>query len=163
MLKLIGATLILLGTVYGYLVYRRSALQLLQLVRALADDLPILRCRICVQCCPLPMILAEDLGDGISGVYLWRALAQRLARAQDSLSACWDQTMDELPAPVAQRLAPLGKLLPVGGDTLAEAIGEAHRELLQLVREQEERQQLTLRLSAAVSFSAAALLILILV
>ena len=70
--------------------------------------------------------------------------------------------MDELPKTIAQRLAALGGLLPIGGDALAEVIGEVHRELLQMLQEQERQQQITLRLSAAVSFSVAALLILVL-
>lgn len=155
--------MILLGAAYGYLVYRRAAVRSLQLVRALADDLPVLQCRVCVQRSPLPVILTEDLGGGISGACLWRPLARRLAQGQDSLACCWEQTVDGLPLPVAQRLAPLGKLLSVGGDTLAEAIEEVHSGLLQLAREQEERQRIRLRLSAAVSFSAAALLILVFV
>lgn len=162
-MKLIGAVLILLGAVYGYLVYRRSVSQTLQLLRALADDLPLLQWKICVQRHPLPAILAENLRGGISGACLWQPLERRLAQARESLAVCWDQTMDELPVMIAQRLAPLGKLLPLGGDTLSEMIGEVHRELLQMVQEQERQQKLTLRLSAAVSFSAAALLILVLV
>ena len=161
-MKLIGATLVLLGAVYGYLVRRRSAAQSLRLLRALADDLPLLQWRICVQRCPLPAILAEDLSGGISGACLWQPLAQRLAQAKESFSSCWDQMMDELPVTIAQRLSPLGRLLPIGGDTLAEVLDEVHRELLQLLQEQEKRQQLTLRLSAAISFSAAALVILVL-
>ena len=162
-MKLMGTVLILLGAVYGYLVYRRSAMRIPELLRSLADDLPLLRCKICVHRYSLPAVLTEDLGHGISGVYVWLPLAQRLAQKQNSFSACWEQTMDELPILVAQRLAPLGKVLPVGGDTLSKAIEEIHRELHQLAREQEERQRVKLRLSAAVSFSAAALLILIFV
>lgn len=162
-MRIMGAALILLGAVYGYLVYRRSAIRTLELLRSLADDLPLLRCKICVHRCALPTILTEDLGRGISGVCLWLPLAQRIAKRRDSLSVCWEQTMDELPLLVAQRLAPLGKLLPVGGDALSKAIEEVHRELLHLAREQEEQQQIKLRLSAAVSVSAAVLLILMFV
>lgn len=161
-MKLIGATLIILGAALGYLVRRRSAAQRLQLLRALADDLPLLQWKVCVQRCPLPDILADDLNDGISGELLWRPLAQRLAQASENFSVCWVQTLDELPVMIAQRLAPLGKLLPIGGDALSVVIDEVHRELLRLVQEEEKRQQLTLRLSAAMSFSAAALLILVL-
>ena len=161
-MKFIGALLVLLGAVIVYLVRRRSVAQRLQLLRALADDLPILQWKICVQRCPLPVILAENLSGGISGACLWQPLAQRLMQASESLSVCWEQTLDELPVMIAQRFAPLGKLLPIGGDALSVMIDELHRELLQLVQEEEKRQQLTMRLSAAMSFSAAALLILIL-
>lgn len=160
-MKLVGATMILLGAAYGYLVYRRTAVRSLQLVRALADDLRVLQCRVCVQRCPLPAVLTGDLGEGLSGACLWRPLAQCLARGQDSLPGCWERTVNALPLPVAQRLAPLGKLLSVGGETLARAIEEAHSQLLRLAQEQEGRQRIRLQLSAAVSFSAAALLILI--
>ena len=161
-MKLTGATLILLGAACGYLVRRRSVAQSLLLLRALADDLPVLQWKICVQRCPLPVILAEDLSGGISGACLWQPLAQRLAQAGESFSTCWEEMMDGLPATIAQRLSPLGRLLPIGGDTLSEMLDEVHRELLRLVQEQEKRQQLSLRLTAALSFSAAALLILVL-
>ncbi len=162
-MKLMGAVLILFGAAYGNYAYRRSAMWTLHLLRSLADDLPLLQCRICVQRCLLPAILAEDLCHGLGGKHLWVPLAERLARARDPFSLCWEQTMDELPPLIAQRMAPLGKLLPVGGDMLGNAIEEVHRELLLLAREQESRQGVNLRLSAAVSFSAAALLILIFV
>lgn len=160
-MKLVGVVLVFLSAVYGYLVYRCYATQTMQLLRALTDDLQLLRCRICVQRASLPVILTNDLSNGVSGRYLWMPLAERLARAEGSFAVCWERSMDELPAMIAQRLAPLGKLLPVGGDTLARAIDEVYRELSMLAEEQQRSGSVNSRISAAVCFSAAALFILV--
>ena len=160
-MKLAGSILVIFGAVYGYVVNRQAATQTMRLLRALTDDLRLLRCRVCVQRATLPSILADDLSDGLSGRYLWMPLVARMSRAEGAFADCWDKTMDELPAVIAQCLAPLGKLLPVGGDTLAHAIDEVHRELLALADEQQRSYAVSSRLSAAVCFSAAALFILI--
>lgn len=162
-MKLIGAFLILLSAGYGYFVYRHSTRLTLRLLREIADDLPLLRCRIVVHRCALPHILAEDLGHGLSGKYLWMPLAESLTHTESSFCACWDRAMDQLPPLIVQRLSPLGKLLPVGGDVLESAIEEIHDELVRLLCEQQEKQRMDLRLSAAVCFSAAAFIILVLI
>ncbi|MBR3704982.1 MAG: hypothetical protein IKM11_05805 [Oscillospiraceae bacterium] len=160
-MKLMGALLILASAGGGYLVYRHSSMLTLRLLREIADDLPLLRYRICVQRCALPWIIENDLRGGLSGRYLWIPLADNLAHADRSFCICWDQSTGELPPLIAQRLSPLGKLLPAGGELLSDAMDEIHRELLRLACEQQERQTIHQRLSAAVCFSAAALLVLV--
>ncbi|MBR3704923.1 MAG: hypothetical protein IKM11_05505 [Oscillospiraceae bacterium] len=162
-MKLIGAILVLLSAGYGYFVYRHSTRFTLRLLREIADDLPLLQCRICVHRCALPRILAEDLGHGLSGRYLWLPLAADLTHTESSFSECWDRVMDELPPLIAQRLSPLGTLLPVGGNVLESAIEEIHEQLVRLPCEQQKKQQVSLRISAAVCFSAAALFILVMI
>lgn len=162
-MKLWGVVLIFLSAAYGYLLYRHTTMRTLRLLRAIADDLPLLQCRICVQRCSLPAIFSDDLCRGLSGRYLWTPLANRLARAEGTFQACWDSTMDELPPIIAERLSPLGKLLPVGGDTLASAIEEVNRGLLLLAQEEQTQQKVRLQLSAAMYFSAATLFVLVFV
>ena len=159
-MKLWGVVLIFFSATYGYLVYRHATMLTSRLLRAIADDLPLLQCRICVQRCSLPTIFSEDLCRGLSGRYLWTPLAHRLARGEGTLQVCWDTTMDELPPIIAERLSPLGKLLSVGGDTLSNAIEEVNRGLLLLAQEQQAQQKVRLQLSAAMYFSAATLFVL---
>lgn len=160
-MKLLGSVLVFISALYGYLLYRHGAARTIRLLRELADDLRLLRCRICVQRAALPVILEKDLSDGLSGRYLWMPLAARLARAEGAFDECWERSMDELPLMIAQRLAPLGKLLNLGGNTLERAIDETHRELLLLAQEQQRSSLVNSRLSAAVCFSGAAFLVLV--
>ena len=160
-MKLAGVILILVSAGYGYCVHRRKGMQAMRLLRDLTDDLLLLRCRICVQRASLPLILERDLSSGVSGKYIWVPLAARLARAEGAFDECWESLMDELPEGIAQCLAPLGKLLPVGGDTLASAIDEVHSQLVILADEHRRSTAVSLRLSAAICFSSAALFILI--
>lgn len=160
-MKLAGIILVFLSAAYGFLLCRQSAVYTLSLLREIADDLPLLSCRICVQRCSLPLILAEDLGHGVSGKHLWIPLAERLACSEDTFCVCWARSIDGLPRMIAQRLSPLGKLMPLGGDVLANALEEIHEELLQIVREQQTQQTVKLRLSAAACFSAATIFILV--
>lgn len=159
-MKLVGAVMILASAAGGYLVYRRSAVLTLQILRALAEDLALLRCQICVHRRPLPAILDSELNRGIGGAYLWEPLAALLKRCEGTVSFCWESAVKALPPQIAVRLAPVGKLLPVGGDTLARAIDEVREELLALARVQQAQQPARLRLSAAMCFSVAALFIL---
>ena len=160
-MKTVGVVLIIFSAGYAYLIYRRCILQTLHLVRSLADDLSLLRCRICVQRASLPVILTNDLSAGVSGKCLWVPLAARLARAEGAFDVCWNRSMDELPPMIAKHLAPLGKLLSVGGETLDRAIDEVHRELMELAEQQQRSSMVNSRLSAAVCFSAAAFFILV--
>ena len=160
-MKLLGSVLTFISALYGYLVYRRGAVQMIGLLRELADDLQLLKCRICVQRASLPAILENDLSDGLSGKYLWIPLMTRLVHAEGAFDVCWERSVDKLPAMIAQRLAPLGKLLSIGGDTLERALDDVHRELLRTADEQEKMNSVNSRLSAAVCFSGASLLILI--
>lgn len=160
-MRAVGIIMIALSAVGGYSVYRRAALLKLQLIRALAEELALLRCQICIHRRPLPAILDGELCRGVGGEYLWKPLAEFLRRSEGTVQSCWEQAMDELPGMIAVRLAPLGRLLPVGGESLSRAIEEVREELLALAREQQERQSVELRLSAAVCFSLAALFLIV--
>ena len=160
-MKLAGVILVFFSAGCGYFLHRRTAAQKECLLRELMDDLQLLRCRICVQRASLPTIITNDLTHGISGRYLWMPLAERLTRAEGTFCVCWNRSMDELPQEIAQRLAPLGELLPVGGETLARSIDELQREFVLLANEQRRENAVSSRLSAAMCFSAAALFILI--
>ena len=58
-MKLMGAALVLLGSLGGFLLYRREARCPLILGQALVDDLAVLRWEVCVRRTPLPALLAE--------------------------------------------------------------------------------------------------------
>lgn len=153
--------MIALSAIGGYYIYRRSALLKLQLIRAIAEDLALLRCEICIHRRPLPTILDSALCHGAGGEYLWTPLMALMQRSDGTVCSCWEQAAGALPGALAQRLSPLGRLLSVGGEPLARAIDEVREELLVLAREQQERQSVELRLSAAVCFSLAALFLIV--
>lgn len=155
-----GALLLIVSAVWGYLIRRRCAVRTLQLIRALTEDLGILRCRICVHCRPLPEILKTELSRGAGGACLWEPFAKLLSTSECSLGACWADIVETLPGEVGIRLAPLGQFLSVGGESLARAIDEAREELAALYRERQEKQGTELKLTAAVYFSFALLFIL---
>lgn len=158
-----GIIMIMLSAAGGYYIHRRTAVLRLQLIRALADDLALLRCQICIHRRPLPAILDGELRCGIGGEYLWMPLEELLQRSQGTVQSCWEQAVGGLPDLIAQRLVPLGRLIPIGGEPLARAIDEVREELLVLAHEQRERQSVELRLSAAVCFSLAALFLIVFV
>lgn len=162
-MRAMGIVMIILSAAGGFYTYRRTAIIQLQLIRALTEDLALLRCQICIHRRPLPMILDRELCHGIGSVYLWEPMAELLRRTEGTVRSCWEQAVGELPGTAAQRLLPLGRLLTVGGETLAHAIDEVRDELLVLAREQQERQSVELRLSAAVCFSMAAFLLIVFV
>ena len=155
--------MIFLSAGYGYYIHHHTAQQTMRLLREITDDLLLLRCRVCVQRASLPSILSNDLSRGLSGKWLWKPLAERLAGAEEAFAVCWEKVVDKLPTTVAQRLAPLGRFLPVGGDILAQALDEVHRELTILTREQQRINSVNSRLAAAVCFSVAALFVLVLI
>lgn len=159
-MKAAGILLIVFSAVWGYLVYRRSALQALRLIRALEEELGVLRCQICVYRRSLPAILDGELCRGVGGKFLWTPLSKRLRVGEGTIGECWERTVATLPREIAVRLSPLGSLLSIGGESLARAIDEVREELLLLERDRQERQKVDLRLSAAVCFSLAALFIL---
>lgn len=160
-MKLAGAIMILISAAGGYLIYRRSAVLTLRLVYAIAEDLALLRCQICVHRRPLPLILSNELNRGPGGEYLWHPLADLLACSEGTICSCWEDAVAALPEVLAVRLAPLGRLLSTGGDTLSCAIDEVRDELLLLARKERTEQAAKLRLSAAMCISAAALFILV--
>lgn len=160
-MKILGALLILLGAFCGYVVYQRSSMQVLCLSKALADDLAVLRCRICTQRRTLPSVLACDLAQGACAPVLWIPLAHLLEQSEGSVRTCWQTASEALPEPLGRCVSPLGALLPAGGETLSNAVEEARREILAFAGRQQEQQPLKLRLAAAMCFSSAALFILV--
>lgn len=71
--------------------------------------------------------------------------------------------MEALPVPLGSILAPMGPLLPAGGERLGAAIDETREELTRFLQTEEERQGQAGRLTAGVCLSGACLLILVLI
>ena len=138
-MKWLGAVLVLWGALEGFLLRRREALTPLKVGQALAEDLEVLRCEVCLCRAPLPEIL------------------------EHTLTGCWRQAAAGLPDPLQRILAPLGSLLPTGGERLAEAIEETREELTRFLRAERERQAAEGRITAALCLSGASLLILVLI
>ena len=163
-MKWLGAVLVLWGALEGFLLRRRERLLPLRVGQALAEDLEVLRCGVCLCRAPLPEILEHNLAEGAGARYLWGPLAALLSEAGErSLTGCWRQAAAGLPAPLRRILAPLGTLLPTGGERLAEAIEETREELTRFLRAERERQAAEGRVTAALCLSGASLLILVLI
>ena len=163
-MKWLGAVLVLWGALEGFLLRRRERLVPLRVGQALAEDLEVLRCGVCLCRAPLPEILEHTLAEGEGARYLWGPLAALLPEAGErSLTDCWRQAAAGLPDPLQRILAPLGTLLPTGGERLAEAIEETREELTRFLRAERERQATEGRVTAALCLSGASLLILVLI
>jgi len=163
-MKWLGVLLILWGAGGFFLLRRRESLLPLKVGQALAGDLEVLRCEICLCRAPLPDILANSLAAGEGGRYLWGPLARLLPEAAErSLAGCWREAAQNLPEPLGRILAPLGPLLPVGGERLAAAIEETREELTGFLRAERERQAVEGRITAALCLSGACLVILVLI
>ena len=78
-MKWLGAVLVLWGALEGFLLRRREALTPLKVGQALAEDLEVLRCEVCLCRAPLPEILEHTLAEGEGARYLWGG--ERLAEA----------------------------------------------------------------------------------
>lgn len=156
-----GAVLILWGAAALFLQRRREELLPLRLGRALLEDLAVLACQVRVCRTPLPRVLSEHLAEGLGAVWLWRPLLERLG-GEESLPRCWRAAVRALPSPLDRLLAPLGPLLPEGGETLEAAIEETREELTGFVRAEAARQAGQGRITAALCLSGACLLILVL-
>ena len=156
-----GAVLILWGAAALFLQRRREELLPLRLGRALLEDLAVLACQVRVCRTPLPRVLSEHLAEGLGAVWLGRPLLERLG-GEEGLPRCWRAAVRALPPPLDRLLAPLGPLLPEGGETLEAAIEETREELTGFVRAEAARQAGQGRITAALCLSGACLLILVL-
>lgn len=162
-MKLLGA-LLLLGSAGALSLLRRREGQLpLRLGRALLEDLAVFRYHIQVCRTPLPELLEEVLTDGPGAERLWRPLRARLSEEGDPLPRCWHMAVRTLPPPLGKLLAPLGPLLPAGGDPLAAAIEETREELTRFLREETVRQAARSRITTALCLAGACLVILVLI
>lgn len=162
-MKLLGAAL-LLGSAGAWSFLRRLEGQLLlRLGRALLEDLAVFRYHVRVCRTPLPELLEEVLDGGPGADRLWRPLGAILGEKGGDLPWCWRMAVRPLPPPLGKLLAPLGPLLPAGGDPLAAAIEETREELTGFLREEAARQAQQGRVTAALCLSGATLLILVLI
>jgi len=163
-MKILGALLVLWGAGGFYFQRRREALLPIRTARALLADLAVLRYQVCVCRAPLPEICTDMLREGLGAQYLWGPLGQSLQDAgEPTLSRCWAKVADGLPPPLDRLLAPLGPLLPVGGERLAGVIEETREELARFSREESARQAGQGRILAALCLSGACLVILVLI
>ena len=80
-MKWLGAVLVLWGALEGFLLRRRERLLPLRVGQALAEDLEVLRCGVCLCRAPLPEILEHNLAEGEGARYLWGPLAALLSEA----------------------------------------------------------------------------------
>ena len=141
-MKLLGAAL-LLGSAGAWSFLRRLEGQLLlRLGRAL---------------------LEEVLDGGPGADRLWRPLGAILGEKGGDLPRCWRMAVRPLPPPLGKLLAPLGPLLPAGGDPLAAAIEETREELTGFLREETARQAARSRITTALCLAGACLVILVLI
>ena len=159
-MKVFGCILIFVSACSVFLTIHRKNTERIRLARALADDLALLRCGICIYRRSLEQILETDLGQGDAARF-WNDLADLLRSHRGTVRDCWERAAESLPTPLRTVLLPLGALLPAGGETFDRAVNEARDALLVCVRTQEGEQSVKLRLTAAVCFSAAALIILV--
>jgi len=161
-MRVLGALLIFWGAGCLYLQYRRAQLLPVQVGRAILDDLAVVGYQIRFCRSPLPDILEGTQGPGAD--WLWRPLLERLrAQGERGLPWCWREAAEALPPPLGRYLAPLGPLLPAGGERLAAAIEETREELTGFLREETARQASKGRVTAALCLSGACLLVLVLI
>lgn len=161
-MKLLGALLVLGAAGCWCLARRREGMLPIRLGRAVCNDLAVFRYQIQVCRTPLPELLEEYLADSPAAGQLWRPLLQLLSEERDSLPRCWQKAVSLLPPPVRKLLAPLGPLLPAGGEPLADAIEETREELTRFLRDESARQASQCRVTAALCLAGACLVILVL-
>lgn len=165
-MRALGTVLVLLGGVGLWMQLRREALRPIRVGRAILSDLALLRLEVCTRRRSLPELLETTLDQGLGAETLWRPLGERIRRgrgAGESLPACWAGAVEALPVPLGSILAPMGPLLPAGGERLGAAIDETREELTRFLQTEEERQGQAGRLTAGVCLSGACLLILVLI
>lgn len=163
-MKLLGCALILWAAAQLWLTQRQRLLAPLRLAEALRGDLALLKGRCCTGAVPLPAILERELTHGPGAAALWRPLLAALRQEEaPALSSLWRQLTDPLPPPLDRLLAPLGPLLSLGGQGLSRVIDETREELTGFIRAERRRQAAAQRLCAALCFSGAALVILVLI
>lgn len=161
-MKLLGAALLLGSAGAGCLLRRREGMLPLRIGRALLEDLAVLGYQVRICRTPLPELLKETLSRGLGAAWLWRPLLKALEEEGASLPRCWQAVIRDLPPPLGRLLAPLGPLLPAGGETLNHAIEETREELTGFLREESARQASQGRITAALCLAGACLTILVL-
>ena len=163
-MKLTGCLLILWAAGQGCLSARKRMLEPLRLAQALAEDLAVLKSLACTGQFSLLRILEQDLAGGFGGAKLWLPLSRALKTAPaPSLPRLWQHYTAALPQPLDKFLSPLGSLLGAGGKELAVAINETREELAGFIRTERQTQAAKQKLSTAMWFSAAMLMILVLI
>ena len=160
MTKLAGAALVFFSAGCWCLLRWREGREVLELARALMEDLAALGCRVRVSRTPLPEAL-EPL-EGAGADRFWIPLLERLERSEDTLQVCWAAAAAELPEPLERILAPLGAMVSVGGARLDMAVEETREELAGFLREETARQANQGRVHAALCLSGACLAVLVL-
>ncbi len=159
-----GCGLILWAAARLWLAQRQRLLEPLRLAEALRRDLALLKGRCCAGQLPLPSVLERELTHGPGAAVLWQPLLSALRQEEaPALSPLWQQTTDLLPPPLDRLLAPLGPLLSLGGQGLSRAIDETREELTGFIRAERQRQAGAQKLCAALCFSGALLVILVLI
>lgn len=162
-MRALGAALILWGAGYFYAVRRREAALPLRAGQAVLADLAVLRYQVCVCRRPLPEICAAYLTEGLGSELVWKPLGRNLLESGErSLPDCWSDAAAGLPPPLDRLLAPLGPLLPAGGERLAAAIEETREELTKFLSAERARQAEQGRVTAALCLGGACLVILVL-
>ncbi len=163
-MKLMGCGLILWAALQGWLNIRERMLAPLRLAEALLEDLAILKSGICTGQLPLPRILERDLAGSPAAEALWRPISLALQqRTATSFPCVWQQQASTLPLPLDRILRTPGSLLQEGGSNLARAIDETREELTGFIRTERQKQAASRKVSAALCFSGALLLILVLI
>lgn len=159
-MKAVGSILVLISALAFFLRERRVTVHRLKLAQSLADDLALLRCGICIHRLTLPQILQANLQESGAAEF-WSALLSMLLEAEGTVRFCWEKAAQLLPPPLDGMLTPLGALISEGGDTLDHFIDEVRDEMLSYIKTQREQQSIKLRITAALCFSSAALVILV--
>ena len=159
-MKALGCLLIVLGAGAFCLFRESEEARLLAWGDAMLSDLSRLRREACAVRRPLPQILETALCPTPLTGRAWQAL---LLGLDEEGEMAWERFERAVPSCFAPALMPLGSHLATGGEDLARAIDETREELAShLHRERSERAQRT-KLRCALSFSAAALVMLVLI
>lgn len=163
-MKLTGCVLLLWAAGTGWNSARRQKQEALALAQALWEDLAVLKSRVCTGNLPLLQVLEQHMGQSIGTAALWHPLQLMLKRrTSPSLSLLWQEQAGTLPRPLGRILSPLGPMLREGGSALGRAIDETREELTRFIRTEHQKQAAEQKLSAALWFSGAALMILVLI
>ena len=163
-MKLLGAAMILFGTMGTFLLWRERSLEPIRVGEALLRDLAVLERCICRRQMSLPAITGAVLRESAAAQRIWTPLHVLMTEGEkEGLSACWQIACGNLPSQLQPILSPLGPLLPEGGQALHRAINETREELTGFLRAQRQRQTEDSRLGGAVSMASACLLILVLI
>lgn len=161
-MKLLGAMLLLGSAGLWALRRRRENMLPLEIGRALLDDLAVLRYQIQICRTPLPEVLSDLPPDGPGRAWFWTPLAELLRREGAYLPDCWRAAAQGLPPPLDRLLAPIGPLLPAGGDAFARAVEETREELTGYLRAEAARQASQGRITMALCLAGASLVVLVL-